>query len=40
MNTIKQVLENLVADDKVTSERIGSSNYYWSFPGDKMIKVY
>ncbi|EGF76958.1 hypothetical protein BATDEDRAFT_92247 [Batrachochytrium dendrobatidis JAM81] len=31
--SVKEVLDGLVADGLVTMEKIGSSNYYWSFPG-------
>ncbi|KAI8818380.1 meiotic nuclear division protein 1 [Fimicolochytrium jonesii] len=30
--TIKEVLDSLVSDNIVTMEKIGTSNYYWSFP--------
>ncbi|KAI8813481.1 meiotic nuclear division protein 1 [Cladochytrium replicatum] len=30
--TVKEVLESLVVDNIVTCEKIGVSNYYWSFP--------
>ncbi|KAI9093783.1 meiotic nuclear divisions 1 [Phlyctochytrium arcticum] len=30
--SIKEVLESLVSDNLVTVEKIGTSNYYWSFP--------
>ncbi|KAJ3110568.1 Meiotic nuclear division protein 1, partial [Nowakowskiella sp. JEL0407] len=31
--SVKEVLESLVADNIVNSEKIGTSIYYWSFPG-------
>ncbi|KAL7753108.1 Iron-sulfur clusters transporter atm1, mitochondrial [Sorochytrium milnesiophthora] len=30
--SVKEVLQSLVDDDLVTQERIGASNYFWSFP--------
>ncbi|KAI9164474.1 Meiotic nuclear division protein 1 [Blastocladiella emersonii ATCC 22665] len=32
MQAVKDVLQNLVDDGLVMCEKIGSSNYYWSFP--------
>ncbi|KAI9324408.1 GAJ protein [Zopfochytrium polystomum] len=32
-NTVKDILDQLVSDDLVTMEKIGTSNYFWSFPG-------
>ncbi|KAI9352087.1 meiotic nuclear division protein 1 [Obelidium mucronatum] len=32
-NTVKDILDMLVSDGLVTMEKIGISNYYWSFPG-------
>lgn len=31
-NTVKDVLEQLMSDGLVTQEKIGTSNYFWSFP--------
>ncbi|XP_063900290.1 meiotic nuclear division protein 1 homolog [Zophobas morio] len=33
INTVKDVLQSLLDDDLVETERVGTSNYYWSFPG-------
>ncbi|KAJ3026490.1 UNVERIFIED_CONTAM: Meiotic nuclear division protein 1 [Siphonaria sp. JEL0065] len=33
LNTVKEILDMLVSDGLVTMEKIGISNYYWSFPG-------
>ncbi|XP_026158396.1 meiotic nuclear division protein 1 homolog [Mastacembelus armatus] len=30
--TVKEVLQSLVDDNMVDCERVGTSNYYWSFP--------
>ncbi|KAL1916795.1 uncharacterized protein VTP21DRAFT_5499 [Calcarisporiella thermophila] len=30
--SVKDVLQSLVDDDLITCEKIGTSNYYWSFP--------
>ncbi|PRW60566.1 meiotic nuclear division 1-like protein [Chlorella sorokiniana] len=37
--TIKDVLQSLIDDDLVHQERIGASNYFWSFPGEAAAKV-
>ena len=29
---VKEVLQSLVDDNLVDSERIGTSNYFWSYP--------
>ena len=30
--SVKEVLQSLVDDNLVDSERIGTSNYFWSYP--------
>ncbi|ORX35302.1 meiotic nuclear division protein 1 [Kockovaella imperatae] len=30
--TVKEILEELVSDNEVVAEKIGTSNYFWSFP--------
>lgn len=30
--SVKEVLQSLVDDDLVVCEKIGTSNYFWSFP--------
>ncbi len=30
--SVKEVLDSLLADDLVTSDKIGAGNFYWSFP--------
>ncbi|KAJ3086179.1 Meiotic nuclear division protein 1 [Quaeritorhiza haematococci] len=35
--TVKEVLDGLVADNLVSLEKIGTSNYYWSFPSTGLI---
>ncbi|XP_070406237.1 meiotic nuclear division protein 1 homolog isoform X2 [Nothobranchius furzeri] len=30
--TVKEVLQSLVDDNMVDTERVGTSNYYWAFP--------
>lgn len=37
--SVKDVLQSLVDDGLVTVEKIGTSNYYWSFPSDMQQKV-
>lgn len=34
LQSVKEVLQSLVDDDLVRCERIGISNYYWSFPAE------
>ncbi|KAJ3054296.1 Meiotic nuclear division protein 1 [Rhizophlyctis rosea] len=34
--SVKEVLDSLVSDNLVTLEKIGTSNYYWSFPSTAM----
>ncbi|KAF9309254.1 hypothetical protein BG003_009959 [Podila horticola] len=36
--SVKDVLQSLVDDGLVTVEKIGTSNYYWSFPSDMQQK--
>ena len=37
--TVKDVLQSLVDDDLVKQEKIGSSNYFWSFPSEASVKI-
>ncbi|GAB4816181.1 hypothetical protein N2152v2_003227 [Parachlorella kessleri] len=37
--SIKDVLQSLVDDDLVRQEKIGISNYFWSFPSDTAVKL-
>ena len=37
--TIKGVLEELVADNLVELDKIGATNFYWSFPSKNVIKM-
>lgn len=37
--TIKDVLNSLVDDDLVDTDKIGTSTYFWSFPGKTYQKV-
>ena len=39
LQSVKDVLLGLVADDLVHEERIGASKYYWSFPSEHAIKA-
>jgi hypothetical protein len=34
LQSVKEVLQSLVDDDLVRQERIGASNYFWSFPAE------
>jgi len=36
---IKEVLQGLVDDDLVHQEKIGISNFFWSFPAEASTKV-
>ena len=31
---VKEVLENIIADNLVKSEKIGAGNFYWSYQSD------
>ena len=35
--TVKEIADELVADNLVCCEKIGSSNYYWSFPSQGLV---
>lgn len=37
--SVKEVLQSLVDDDLVMFEKIGTSNYYWSFPSTALQSV-
>jgi hypothetical protein len=37
--SIKEVLENVLADFLISSEKIGTSIYYWCFPSDPLKNV-
>lgn len=37
--SVKEVIDCLVDDGCVNTEKIGTSNYYWSYPGDMAHKV-
>lgn len=37
--SVKDVLQSLVDDNLVDSERIGTSNYFWSFPSKAVHTV-
>mmetsp|Transcript_17881 Transcript_17881/g.53832 ORF Transcript_17881/g.53832 Transcript_17881/m.53832 type:complete len:208 (+) Transcript_17881:116-739(+) len=37
--SIPEVLQSLCDDDLVHKERIGASNYFWSFPGEAAAKL-
>lgn len=39
LQAIKDVLQSLVDDDLVHQEKIGSSNYFWSFPSEASLKL-
>lgn len=38
-NTVKDVLQSLVDDNLVNTDKIGTSNYYWSFPSSALQSV-
>lgn len=37
--TVKDVVQSLVDDRLVTAEKIGTSNYFWSFPSTALQTV-
>ena len=37
--TIKDVLQSLVDDDLVNTDKIGISNFFWSFPSEVSVKL-
>lgn len=39
LQSIKEVLQGLVDDDLVHGEKIGISNYFWSFPSEAAVKL-
>ena len=39
MQSVKEVLQSLVDDNLVTCEKIGTSNYFWSFPSTAVQNV-
>jgi hypothetical protein len=36
-NTVKDIAQELVSDNLVCCEKIGLSNYYWSFPSQALV---
>lgn len=36
---VKEIVQGLVDDNMVDTERIGTSNYYWAFPSKAMNAV-
>ncbi|XP_063972615.1 meiotic nuclear division protein 1 homolog [Diachasmimorpha longicaudata] len=39
VQTVKDVLQALVDDGLVNSDKIGSAIYFWAFPGEKLVAV-
>ena len=39
LQSVKEVLLGMVADDLVHEDRIGASKYYWAFPSEAATKV-
>jgi len=37
--SVKEVLQSLVDDNLVSFEKIGTSNYFWSFPSTALQSV-
>jgi Mnd1 HTH domain len=37
--TVKDIVEILISEGKVECEKIGSGNYYWSFPSKAFINI-
>ncbi|KAK9817091.1 hypothetical protein WJX72_009447 [[Myrmecia] bisecta] len=40
LQSVKEVLQGLVDDDLVHQERIGASNFFWSFPSEAAVKLH
>lgn len=36
---VKDFLQHLVSTDRVVCEKIGSGNWYWSFPADQSVRL-
>ena len=36
-NTVKDIAQELVSDNLICCEKIGLSNYYWSFPSQALV---
>lgn len=39
LNTVKEILDMMVDDGLVVSEKIGTSNYFWAFPSASLVKL-
>ncbi|CAG2103260.1 unnamed protein product [Medioppia subpectinata] len=39
MQSVKEIVQSLVADDLVETDKIGSSTYFWSFPSKALNSV-
>lgn len=39
LQTVKDVLQALVDDGLVKTEKVGSANYFWAFPGEKITTL-
>uniref|UniRef100_A0A061RK68 Meiotic nuclear division protein 1 homolog n=1 Tax=Tetraselmis sp. GSL018 TaxID=582737 RepID=A0A061RK68_9CHLO len=39
IQSVKEVLQSLVDDDYVNQEKIGTTNFLWSFPSEKSVKL-
>ena len=39
MQTVKDVLTSLIADDLVDTDKIGTSVYFWAFPSKAFTNV-
>ena len=37
--SVKDVVQALVDDNDLHQEKIGSSNFFWAFPGERAAKV-
>jgi hypothetical protein len=37
--SVKEVLDSLVADNLIQMDKIGTSNYFWSFPSAALVHV-
>lgn len=40
VQSVKDVLQNLVDDGIAKSEKLGTSNYFWCFPSDEIHSVF
>jgi len=37
--TVKDIAQSLIDDGEINMDKIGTSNYYWSFPSQDLVVV-